>query len=560
LRRRRPVFWRSAAGGRTVGQPIAGEGIPDEPTPEELSALDAYLDALAAPAPAAAAEPLPAPAGVDPALAAVARRLGRLPAAAWDAVAPLYQGPAPGPTAVDPIAVDRPADGRRSPRTGPRRFGHPPAAAAWAAIAAAVIVILAVVGINTFSGQPPQRPVTGVSTVPASWRLAGFIDQMAWQPSSSGAVAASVTATCPTVTTCYADNLGSSQYGAVVEVTTDGGATWQAASLPAGTWLISNLTCPTAEECLVAGYSGVPVGASSPSGGTPAVFVTTDGGANWSTAPLPGQATEVVSLACRSTTVCVGASYGTPTSAAPQGAAASVQTTDGGASWSVTPFPGVFVPSSASGVSCAGVGDCVVVGTTGFGTTPTGSSTASGAALYSTDDGVSWSAATVPAGIAVIRAVSCSGAGACTAVGNGPSSAVTAATSSGPFGPSTVLVSTDGGRAWTAPAAKGLVPAQLGAIACPSALDCWVSGYTGGTGDNGSLVGVIESTNDGGATWSTEALPTRATPAQQASTGLTDLDIEDVSSISCPADASCLALAGQGSSTAPADQHLVLHN
>jgi photosystem II stability/assembly factor-like uncharacterized protein len=236
-----------------------------------------------------------------------------------------------------------------------------------------------------------------------------------------------------------------------------------------------------------------------------------------------------------------------------------MRTTDGGASWSASPFPGVFVPSN-SGMSCAGAGDCVVVGATGLGATPAGASTASGAALYSADGGVSWSAATVPAGIAVIRAVSCSDDGVCTAVANGPSSAVTAATSAGPYGPSTVLVSADGGRSWTAPAAKGLVPAQLGAIACPSALDCWASGYTGGTGDNGSLVGVIESTNDGGATWSTETLPTRATPAQQAATGLVDLDIEDVSSISCPADASCLAMGGQGSSTAPADQHLVLRN
>ena len=248
----------------------------------------------------AAAEPLSAPAGVDPELAAVVRRLGRLPAAAWDAAAPLYQGPVPVPAVADPITAGRPPDGPRRPRTGPRRFARPPAAVAWAATAAAVVVILAVVGINTFSGQPPQRPVTGVSTVPASWRLAGFIDQMAWQPSSSGAVAASVTATCPTVTNCYADNLGSSQYGAVVEVTTDGGAAWQASPLPAGTWLTSNLTCPTAEECLVAGYAGVPIGAASPSGGTPAIFVTTDGGVDWSTVPLPSQAVEVVSLACRS--------------------------------------------------------------------------------------------------------------------------------------------------------------------------------------------------------------------------------------------------------------------
>jgi hypothetical protein len=549
LRRRRPVFWRSAAGRRTVEEPT-----PDEPTPDELSALDAYLDAVAA----GAVEPLPAPADVDPDLAAVVHRLGRLPAAAWDAIAPLYQGPVPALAAVDPIAADRPADDHHHPRTGPRRFARPPAAAAWAATAAAVVVILAVVGINTFSGQPPQRPVTGVSTVPASWRLAGFIDQMAWQPSSSGAVAASVAVTCPTVTTCYADNLGSSQYGAVVEVTTDGGATWQAAPLPAGTWLTSNLACPTAGRCLVDGYADVPIGATSPSGGALAAFVTTDGGATWSVEPLPVGAEKVISLACRSATSCIGAGYG-PTTSPPPGSAVALRTTDGGDSWSVASLPEAFVPTD-NGASCAGVGACVVVGTTGFGTTPTGSSTASGAALYSADGGSSWSAAIVPAGIAVIRAVSCSDDGECMAVANGPSSTSAAAAGAGPYGPSTVLISADGGRSWTAPGARGLTSAELTTIACPSALDCWAGGFTSGTGDNGSEVGVIESTQDGGATWSAETLPTMASSAQQAKSGLVDLDIENVSSISCPADASCLAMAAQGALTAPTQQHLALHN
>ena len=553
MRRRRWIFWRSASGGRTVGEPT-----PEEPTPEELGTLDAYLDALGAVS--AAAEPLPTPGGVDPELAELARRLGQLPAAAWDAAAPLYQGPAPVPPVADPTGGRRPPGGLRHPRSGPRRFARPPAAAAWAATAAAVIVILAVVGINTFSGQPPKRPVTGVSTVPASWRLAGFIDQMAWQPSSSGAVAASVAATCPTVTTCYADNLGSSQYGAVVEVTTDGGAVWQAVPLPVGTWLTSNLTCPTAEGCLVAGYTGVPVGAASPSGGTSAVFATADGGADWSTVPLPAPAVDVVSLACSSATACVGASYGTPTSTSPQGSTVSVRTTDGGASWSSSPFLSAIIPSRPYGVSCVGAGDCVVVGTTGFGTTPVGSSTASGAALYSTDGGVSWSAAAVPVGIAVVRAVSCSDDGECMAVANGPSTAAAAATGAGPYGPSTVLTSTDGGSSWTAPGAIGLTAADLSAIACPTAVDCWVVGHSAGGTAASSRTGIIESTQDGGATWSTETLPTQATPAQQASTGLSNLDIEDVSSISCPADASCLAMAGQGSSTAPTEQHLVLRN
>ncbi len=560
MRRRRQAFWRSAAGGRTAGEPTAGpstpeEANPEEATPEELSTLDAYLDALAAAR--AAAEPSPTPVRVDSDLAETARRLGQLSAAAWDAAAPLYQGPAPAPTLADSIADDQSVAGGRRSRTGPRRFGRPPAVVAWAATAAAVIVILAVVGINTFSGQPPERPVTGVSTVPASWRLAGFIDQMAWQPSSAGALAASVAATCPTVTNCYADNLGSSQFGAVVEITTDGGVAWRPSPLPAGTWLSSNLTCPTAGECLVAGYADVPLGAASPSGGSSAVFVTADGGASWSTISLPTQAVDVVSLACRSATVCVGASYGTPTSTDPQGSAVAVRTSDGGGSWSVSPFPNAIIPSRPYGASC-GASGCVVVGTTGFGTTSTGSSAADGAAAYSTDGGASWSAATVPAGIAVIRAVSCSDDGACTSVANGPST--TSVPGAGPYGPSTILTSTDGGHSWTEPGATGLAPADLSAIACPTTVDCWVAGRSASGATANSRTGIIEATHDAGATWSTETLPTRATPAQQASTGLVGLDIEDVSSISCPADASCLAMAAQGSSTAPAEQHLVLRN
>ena len=223
-------------------------------------------------------------------------------------------------------------------------------------------------------------------------------------------------------------------------------------------------------------------------------------------------------------------------------------------------FPTAIIPSRPYGVSCADAGDCVVVGTTGFSTTPAGSSTASGAALYSADGGASWAAAAVPAGIAVVRAVSCSDATHCMAVANGRSSAATAVAGAGPYGPSTVLTSTDGGRSWTSPGSNGLAPADLAAIACPTAADCWATGlgFKGGTA--APPTGIIESTDDGGATWSTEALPTRASAPQQAGTGLVDLDIEDVSSISCPADGSCLAMAAQGSSAASTQQHLALHN
>ncbi|HEX3946235.1 MAG TPA: hypothetical protein VHW47_00960, partial [Acidimicrobiales bacterium] len=327
------------------------EGGAGEPSVEELRALDAFLDALAASTP----EPVPAAMSVDPALAATARRLDRLPAAIWESAAPLYQPPAPV------IEIDRRPDGsrRRPGRSPARQLGRPLAAVAWAAAAAAVVVVLAVVGINTFSGQPPTRPVTGVSAVPATWRLAGFIDQAAWQATPSGALSSSVGVTCPAAGTCYADNPGSGQGSAVVEVTTDGGTTWTGSVLPAGSWVTSNLACPTVGWCLAAGDAGVPAGSASPLAGTPSTFVTTDGGTTWLVQRIPG-VVQPVAATCSSPGSCVVAGLGTPTVADPEGPPVAVRTVDGGGSWSVAALPGSFAPARLNGLSCTAIGDCVV--------------------------------------------------------------------------------------------------------------------------------------------------------------------------------------------------------
>jgi photosystem II stability/assembly factor-like uncharacterized protein len=161
----------------------------------------------------------------------------------------------------------------------------------------------------------------------------------------------------------------------------------------------------------------------------------------------------------------------------------------------------------------------------------------------------------VPSGLAVLQAVSCTGPD-CVGVAYEPTQGSTAI---GAYGSSQAVASTDGGRTWTATGSHGLPVAELNAISCSTASQCWVSGFTGTTG-SGSEVGVIASTTDGGSTWTTVTLPTTLTAAEQQASPLGSLDIQNVSSVSCVTGGHCLAVASQGSSAEPGQQHLVLAN
>ena len=518
-----------------------------EPDAEELRALDAYIDSLAASVPSQFA---------DFELASLVHRLDRLPESIWESAAPLYQPLAPV------IEIERHPDRshRRPRRVSEHRIGRTWTVAARVAMAAAVVVVLAVVGINAFSGQPSPRPVTGAPAVPNQWRLAGFIDQAAWQQSpSSGAAVSSVSVTCPAVSTCYADNPGGSVGNAVVEATTDGGDSWHALALPAGTWLTSDLACPTTEHCLVGGYTGVPPGVTPPAQGVPAIFTTVDGGSSWTTQTIPG-VVQLVAVACGTSADCVASALGAPTAADPEGPSVVVRTTDSGTTWSVSPLPGAFAPANFNGLSCTGLESCVMVGTSQSAAAISGEPTVSGAALYSADGGATWSAASVPAGPVILRAVSCSSAEHCAAIGNGPSTVSGGATNNHPYGPSEALASTDGGRTWQLTASAGLAQAYLTDLSCSTAADCWATGFRGTPQAAGSETGTIVSSHDGGTTWTTEALPTTQTAEQQQSTNLASLDIQNVSSISCLAGGQCVSMAAQGTLATSTQQHLALRN
>ncbi|MGH9082776.1 MAG: WD40/YVTN/BNR-like repeat-containing protein, partial [Acidimicrobiales bacterium] len=390
-----------------------------------------------------------------------------------------------------------------------------------AAVAAAVIAALAATGVLV-SGSFGQPGPTG-----GTWRLAGYVDQPAWAPAASaGQPGSAPLVTCPSATTCYADQPGAAPAGSVVEVTVDSGASWRASPTPAGTRLVSGLSCPEGETCAVGAQD---VRSAGPGGPAAAVLFTGDGGEVWSLRPVPPAMTTVADVACTSASDCAVLGYGTPTTAAPDGPPVALHTADAGTTWSVAPIPGPFVVQARDGASCAGT-VCVAAGLASLGG-PTSAET--GAVRYSPDGGATWLPASIPPGVATVRAVSCTDPTHCLALANGTSGG-----GAFPFGPAEVLKSDDGGRNWASlgPPLPGAV--TLGSISCRDAGHCWAAGIGSSSAQPGSGSGVIAATADGGATWSPVTLPTAPAPGS----GLESLDVQAVSSVDCPAVGSCLAL------------------
>jgi hypothetical protein len=433
----------------------------------------------------------------------------------------LLASPSPAP-ALAPAPSRTPARAPARRRPPPRRVLVGSSAAV--IVVAAVVTLVAVLG-NAFSGQSPSM-VTNLPATPAAWRLAGFIDQPAWQTDPATTVGSAAVVTCPSASTCYADVMGGSPADTVAEASTDGGTSWQGSALPTGWQFTSALSCPTAGQCLAGG--------SAPGA---AVLSTADGGTTWSASVLPAAVAQVTNLACNGPSVCVGTGYGPAAPGTTAGPSVAVVTGDGGSSWTTAALPGPFVSDNPEGLACPTAQSCVAVGATSFST-----STATGAARYSMDGGVSWSPAVVPADVARLRAVACASAAECVALGNADS----------PFGPTEALTSTNGGQSWSVAGPVGPTPAVLSSISCPTVTECWAAG-TLATSESGTVV----ATDDGGTTWAVASLPTKLSPAEQGATGLPELDVQSVSSISCPTAGTCVAL-GTERTLAPAERKIVL--
>jgi len=204
--------------------------------------------------------------------------------------------------------------------------------------------------------------------------------------------AAAVTAVeCPSKRRCMVLATDGMSYWA--SVSTNNGATWvRAGTLPAGLSAPSEISCPSPLLCLVAGYT--PTG---PGRGSGLIAGTSDGGATWNTATLPPGVGVLRSVTCSSLTCLAAGTSSTTTTGAVPGSGQLLSSADDGATWQVVGGP--LAHDDAFSASCPSTTVCVVAGVDWVGNTnpiPTGSIVAS------TNGGATWRAATlhyVPVGL-----------------------------------------------------------------------------------------------------------------------------------------------------------------
>lgn len=194
---------------------------------------------------------------------------------------------------------------------------------------------------------------------------------------------------CPTSTSCYA--AGGGTQGSVI-VTQDGGARWTSFPLP--DVAVSSLACPSANRCIVAGYEAVKGGSST----TGVLLLSSDAGRSWSRISSGGTLSDIEGLSCQST-VCVA--VGSKAAAGGDTLGTALVTSDAGESWSASNLPAEvdLISGGLRGASCFQI--CVTDGS-GFPSQfalKTGKLPSSSELIFITSDGgASWKLGDLPLG------------------------------------------------------------------------------------------------------------------------------------------------------------------
>jgi hypothetical protein len=197
---------------------------------------------------------------------------------------------------------------------------------------------------------------------------------------------------------------------------------------------------------------------------------------------LPAPVQTLRAVACPSAHRCWAVGSTLATSSTPAGAAL-VDTTDGGATWTVETVPPTVGYLSA--VACASTRSCTVVGQIGLtGVGP-------GAVLTTATGGATWALQTVPAGTTDVTAVDCRAGGRCTALG------VVA-------GRVTTLRPSSSGS-WAAGGSLPPAASAATALSCTDGTHCWATAAQ--SVDVGHVIGVIAATSNGGTTWTLQHVP-----------------------------------------------------
>ena len=302
-----------------------------------------------------------------------------------------------------------------------------------------------------------------------------------WSSQVSGTTKALYGISCPTSTTCFA--VGAS---GTIQATTNGGSTWtaQVVSPPASANL-NAVSCAGPTACVAVG-TGIAIftrdggaswnagtlpvaagltGVSCPNptvcfavGDKPTVFKTMDGGVTWAALPPNTVLSGFINVSCPSTTTCLAGAY-----------PALAVTKDGGTTWSTKS------QTDAGAADCPSLTRCFIGGL--FATVATTS-----------DTGDSWSMLSYTVTSEPLVKVRCPSTSTCFALGN----EAIYHRNGGPY-PAVILGTTDGGRTWLKRYETSL--GGLYDISCPTASSCFVS-----------LTNAILSTSDGGRSWTQQTV------------------------------------------------------
>jgi photosystem II stability/assembly factor-like uncharacterized protein len=140
-------------------------------------------------------------------------------------------------------------------------------------------------------------------------------------------------------------------------ISTDGGGTWTAATVPTGTGLLQGAACATISSCLAVGTTSTTVSAPVPAQGS--LLTSDDGGHTWTHAAGAEPIDDIFGIECPSRSICamVGTNWvGTPA----VGTGAVAHSSDGGADFTASATE--YTPLALTGLSCPTTQRCVAVG------------------------------------------------------------------------------------------------------------------------------------------------------------------------------------------------------
>ena len=280
---------------------------------------------------------------------------------------------------------------------------------------------------------------------------------------------------CATSGSCVAVGTG------VAVRSMDGGTTWlRAVAPPPPDAVLTAIACPSPTACVAVGQRQ--------GNGDAVAFRSTDGGRMWHEGALSAPATTLDAVACPTETICVA------TSANSSGGVE--RTTNAGRSWTKVALAGPMAHATLlNDVSCGSATTCVAVGSAGGGA----------AVEVTADAGATWqSNASVASLAAYLESVSCTTASTCWSAG-GVQLVAPVVYSTGIFS------TTNAGGSWTPLAAP--TSFNVTAITCRATTCEEIANPPGNYGPSSSTV---ETSLDGGASWTQSPIPVPAVLAAAA--------------------------------------------